>query len=198
MERWSDMTKDYTAATIRLEKSYQSMQLARKVIAAEVRAEFRAKERAEIERRQLAVKVAFAQEMAEEMAAGLPGNIIREKVLRTRDWGRWVDYRDLAGIEPERVTAQKARQAREQAENPFEWSSTRDVLIVRLNSRGEPLATPLEYDMTTNRFTGGVWWPDLVGGDDTPETEARRGDANINNMVSAEIQRAIDAGEIEA
>ena len=65
------MTKDYTAATIRLEKSYQSMQLARKVIAAEVRAEFRAKERAEIERRQLAVKVAFAQEMAEEMAAGL-------------------------------------------------------------------------------------------------------------------------------
>ena len=191
------MTKDYTAATIRLEKSYQSMQLARKVIAAEVRAEFRAKERAEIERRQLAVKVAFAQEMAEEMAAGLPGNIIREKVLRTRDWGRWVDYRDLAGIEPERVTIANAKRERQLAASPFRWSEDKSVLSVVKNSLGVDVVPPLEYDMGTNRLVGKIWWPDPVGGSDTYERAVRKGDRNLNDLVSAEIQRAIDAGEIE-
>ena len=45
---------------------------------------------------------------------------------------------------------------------------------------------------------GKIWWPDPVGGSDTYERVVRKGDRNLNDLVSAEIQRAIDAGEIEA
>ena len=190
------MSKDYTAAVIRLEQSYLTMQLARKVVAAEVKSEYQAIMRDEIARRQKAAEVAFANDLAIEVAAGVPGNVIREHVLRTRDWGRWTKWRDLAGIDPDRLTLRNALAARAESESSFRWSPEGAILFVLKNSQGVALEPALEYDMSTNRFTGGVWWPDLIGGDDSPERAARKEDPELNNFVSAEIQRALDAEEI--
>lgn len=126
---------DYTAAVIRLENAYSSMQIARKRVADEVRAEFQRAIRDEITRRQHDIEHEFARELRLESERGLPGSVIRAEVLRTQDWGRWKKWRDLADIEPERVTIRNAKEEREaereRATRVFEWRD--GVLYVHRN-----------------------------------------------------------------
>jgi hypothetical protein len=192
------MIHDYTAAVIRLEQSYQSMQLARKRVADEVKMEYRALMRDEIARRQKAAEAQFAGDLAIEHAAGLPGNVIREHVLHTHDWSRWTKWRDLAGIDPDRVTVLDAKKAAQLENATFLWSDDYATLTVKKNSRGKTLSPELVYDMATNtKVRGGLWWPDSQDQDYDIRVMKEDEDFQFRKMVSAEIQRAIDAGEID-
>lgn len=135
--------EDYTAAVIRLETAYLSMQEARRRIAGEVRTNYKIAMRKEIEAKQKSAEIEFARQLAIEAAAGLPGNIIRRDVLHTGDWARWVKWRDLAGIDPDRVTADNAKKARELAERAYRWelvpgSFTGWAFIVSKDEHGNP------------------------------------------------------------
>lgn len=193
--------QDVTAAVIRLERSYESMQIAKKRVADEVRADFRATIRDEIERRQRSLEIEFARELAEEHANGLPGNVIRSKVLRTQDWGRWKKWRELAEIEPERVTLRNLKAEREAANSPFVWADDFSTLTVRKNSLGEQIE-PVVFYMHTNRMIQGRWFPDSNPENSTGLSQADR-DAkesdpkNWRRFVHEEIQRQVDAGNIE-
>lgn len=190
------MIHDYTAAVIRLEQSYQSMQLARKRVADEVKMEYRALMRDEIARRQKAAEAQFAGDLAIEHAAGLPGNVIREHVLHTHDWSRWTKWRDLAGIDPDRVTVLDAKKARQKENAVFLWADDYSTLTVQKDAKGNAIQH-LVYDMTTNSKFGTIWWPDATDRD--ADMAARHGDEGqaFARMVSDEIQRAIDAGHVE-
>lgn len=191
------MIHDYTAAVIRLEQSYQSMQLARKRVADEVKMEYRALMRDEIARRQKAAEAQFAGDLAIEHAAGLPGNVIREHVLHTHDWSRWTKWRDLAGIDPDRVTVLDAKKAAQLENATFLWADDYSTLTVQKNADGTAIA-PLVYKMDTNAKFGGIWWPDATD-KDADMAFRQTGDHGqaYARMVSAEIQRAIDAGHVE-
>lgn len=190
------MIHDYTAAVIRLEQSYQSMQLARKRVADEVKMEYRALMRDEIARRQKAAEAQFAGDLAIEHAAGLPGNVIREHVLHTHDWSRWTKWRDLAGIDPDRVTVLDAKKAAQLENATFLWADDYSTLTVQKDAKSNAIS-PLIYDMTTNSKFGTIWWPDATDRD--ADMATRHGDEGIAfaRMVSEEIQRAIDAGHVE-
>ncbi len=190
-------TKDYTAAVIRLEQAYESMQLARKRAALEVKSEYKARIRDEIARRQKAAEIAFAQELAIEHAAGMPGNVIRENVLHTQDWNRWKKWRDLAEIEPERVTVTNAKKARELENAVFLWSEDYQTLTVKKNSKGISLDPAVIYDMGNLKKMGSYWMADTE--DDDYELAVRKADESYAflKMVTAEIQRAIDAGLLD-
>lgn len=112
---------DYTAAVIRLENAYSSMQIARKRVADEVKAEFQRAIRDEISRRQYEIEHDFAKALRLETERGLPGAVIRAEVLRTQDWGRWKKWRDMADIEPERVTRSNAREENRLASLTYRW-----------------------------------------------------------------------------
>lgn len=190
--------KDYTAAVIRLENSYQSMQLARKRVADEVKMEYRALMRDEIARRQKAAEAQFARDLATEHAAGMPGNVIREHVLHTQDWSRWTKWRDLAGIDPDRVTVQDAKKAAELENATFLWSDDYLTLTVKRNSRGAVLNPPVIYDLNTLRKTAsGRWMPDTADTDYEHLVRTQDEAYAFGKMVSAEIQRQVDAGHVK-
>jgi len=192
------MIHDYTAAVIRLEQSYQSMQLARKRVADEVKMEYRALMRDEIARRQKAAEAAFAQDLAIEHAAGMPGNVIREHVLHTQDWSRWTKWRDLANIDPDRVTVRDAKKAAELENASFIWSEDYATLTVKRNTKGETLLPPVIYEMATKwKSRSGRWEAEAT--DENYERLVRSQDVEyaFGKMVSAEIQRQIEAGNVK-
>ena len=188
---------DWTDRIIELEEAKAAMIAAKKAVKAEAERKARAQARREIADRVDEIEHRFARRLAAANADGMPQGLIRKEVLRTGDWNTWVKYRDLAEIEPERVTVANAKRERQLAASPFRWSEDKSVLSVVKNSLGVDVVPPLEYDMSTNRLVGKIWWPDPVGGSDTYERAVRKGDRGLNDLVSAEIQRAIDAGEIE-
>lgn len=147
--------QDYTAEVIRLEAAYTTMQIARKRVSDEVKAEFRSRIRAEVERRQEEVEAEFARLLKEASERGLPGSVIRAEVLRTQDWGRWKKWRDKGEILPERVVIANAREEKKRANLVFEWIE--NVLHVYKNpATGENLPGTLVYPYytKTGAFTG--------------------------------------------
>lgn len=188
------MSKDYTAAVIRLEEAYWAMKVARKRVADEVKADFQRVIREEIARRQKEIEIDFAKRLKEEADRGLPGGIIRSEVLRTQDWGRWKKWRDLAEIEPDRVALQKAKKEAARANSPYVWADDYATLTVRKNTRGEDIE-PVVYDMSTNRRdAAGRWWPDAT--DQIHEREVARDDRQFLRALHDEIQRQIDEGNV--
>lgn len=188
--------KDYTAAVIRLENSYQSMQLARKRVADEVKMEYRALMRDEIARRQKAAEAQFARDLATEHAGGMPGNVIREHVLHTQDWSRWKKWRDLAGIDPDRVTVQDAKRAAQLENATFLWSEDYAILTVKRNSLGHVLPEPVTYNMANLKKRDKKWNP--IPDDEELYISTIHADEPyaFGKMVNAEIQRQIDAGHV--
>lgn len=162
---------DYTAAVIRLETAYESMKLARKRVTDEIKARHRVQARKEAEAAVLSLEVEFAHALAVEHAAGLPGNVIREEVFHTQDWSRWKKWRDLAEIEPERITVANARvgakEKAEQSKKKYEWID--NVLHWYKWSNGEQMPFPviisdyapqtgrMEFGPTLNRVIGEDW-----------------------------------------
>lgn len=194
--------QDYTAATVRLEAAYESMQIARKRVADEVRAEYRRRIREEIEDRQRSLEYEFARELAAEHARGLPGNVIRTHVLRTQDWGRWKKWRDLAEIAPERVTIRNAKEEREAAEalakSHFRWSDDYATLTVVKNSKGEELETPITYRADTIWIKNELFYARSTSERD--ELNAMRTDTYKGWMTQLhnELEAQIEAGNITA
>lgn len=190
--------QDVTTLIIEAQDARSRMQEAKKRIKAEVRRKYEAQITRETLEDTQDAEIEFARTLARVNASGVSQALLRREVLRTNVWSIWTYWRDLAGMEPERVTVANARAAKLLEASPFRWSEDKSVLSVVKNSLGVDVVPPLEYDMGTNRFVGKIWWPDPVGGSDTYERAVRKGDRNLNDLVSAEIQRAIDTGEIEA
>lgn len=188
---------EYTAAVIRLENAYESMKLAKGRVANEIKARHRVEQRREIEEATRELEHEFATALALENANGLPGDIIRSDVLHTQDWTRWKKWRDLAGIEPERVSARKAKETIARENTPFLWSDDYLTLTVRKNSLGHVLVKPVVYDMTTLHKVRDRWWPE--SDDEENFLTVLREDAQyaFAKMVHTEIQRQIDAGNVK-
>lgn len=193
------MINDYTSAVIRLENAYSSMQLARARAAAEIRAHYREVIKKEVAARQLAAEVEFARALAIEHEAGLPGNVIRTEVLRTNDWNRWKKWRDLAGIDPDRVTRENAKEAKErekQAATGYLWSDDYTVLTIT-KANGKTLAEPVVYDIPADLApynNKGNYWPRARN--DNAELVAARAEEGYHKNLSAEITRQVDAGNV--
>lgn len=194
--------EDHTAAVIRLAEEYESMQVARKVRAVEIRAKYKRLASEAVKEAQHEVEIEFAKRLAEESARGLPGNVIRQEVLRTNDWSRWKKWRDLAQIEPERAVIQRQKQEALQAEKPFRWSEDYRLLTVSKRSDGEALDTPITYVIDENLERGrrtGQFMPLVLGREEDGEwgdLEERRGDRGWYEAITAEIDRQIEKGNV--
>lgn len=188
---------EYTAAVIRLENAYESMKLAKGRVASEIKARHRVEQRREIEEASRELEHEFATALALENANGLPGDIIRSDVLHTQDWTRWKKWRDLAGIEPERVSARKAKDTIARENAVFLWSEDYQTLTVKKNSKGISLDPAVIYDMGNLQKMGSYWIADTE--DDDYELAVRKADESYAflKMVTVEIQRVIDAGHLD-
>lgn len=188
---------EYTAAVIRLENAYESMKLAKGRVASEIKARHRVEQRREIEEATRELEHEFATALALENANGLPGDIIRSDVLHTQDWTRWKKWRDLAGIEPERVSARKAKETIARENAIFLWSEDYQTLTVKKNSKGIALDPAVVYYMGNLKKMGSYWVADTE--DDDYELAVRKADESYAflKMVTAEIQRVIDAGHLD-
>lgn len=185
---------DVTMQVIEAQDARSRMQEAKKRIKAEVRRKYEARINQEVAERSQEAEIEFAKTLARVHASGVSQAILRRDVLRTNVWGVWTYWRDLAEIEPERVSVANAKAARERANATVDLSDDRTVLTVRKNSRGEEVG-PIRYDLSTLRkVRGGLWWPDTEN--EIAEREAVQGDDKFLRMLSDEIQRQIDAGAI--
>lgn len=189
---------DYTAAVIRLENSYASMQIARKRVADEVKAEFQRAIRDEVARRQYEIEHEFAKDLRLESERGLPGSVIRSEVLRTQDWNRWKKWRDMADIEPESIVRRNAKADRAEEERRasllFEWID--GVLHVYRNVVTKAkLPHVVKYPMYNTRGTYVPWFIDEI-----PLLAWLTGDRSEGiktaQAASAEVKRAFEAGEL--
>lgn len=154
---------DYTAAVIRLSDAYESMQLARKRVAEEIKSKHRTLARKEIEAATQDLEIEFANVLALETERGIPGSVVREEVLHSQDWSRWKKWRDLAGLETERSIRQNAKAERdaqkELLKRGFEWNSDHSVLtIYRLPDRDIPAPLVIS-DYRVNAHKWSVGWP---------------------------------------
>lgn len=190
---------DYTAAVIRLENAYESMKLARKRVADEIKARHRLEQRREIEEATREAEYEFAAALAREVSLGLPGNIIREEVLRTQDWSRWKKWRELANLEPERVVLANAKAERARAEAPFVWNDDYTVLTVRRDPSGNALPTPVDLDRKSLfAMAGKHWFMEGAGEENVKLNNAyfREHKLAWAKMLDAEITKQFEAGNL--
>lgn len=193
--------QDVTTLIIEAQDARSRMQEAKKRIKAEVRRKYEAQIKRETAEATEDAEIEFARTLARVNAAGVSQALLRREVLRTNVWDIWTYWRDLAGMEPDRVTVNNAKKVRELANSPFLWSDDLLTLTVRKDSKGKDLAEAVEYDMTTNRKVRGKWWPESgtpeQNGLSDAERAAMKQDTAYLAYISDEIQRAIDAGNID-
>lgn len=187
---------DYTAEIAELEAAYRANRVANASIATEVRSKYRTIIADEIRRRKQEVDLDFAHTLARVKArTDMPLGVIQEHILHTKAWDRWVYWRDLANIEPERVSVSAARDAKRIAGSPFRFSADYSTLTVTKDSTGAELAEPVVYDMTTNQWADNKWWPNSsaegmnISG---AEKAAVEQDKKFRKYVSDYIQTEID------
>lgn len=189
--------KDYTVAVNELRNHYNELTVFKKSVRAQVKAEYEAKMDFEIQSRIEAEEIKFANHVAAvKERESLPVTVIQDHVLRTRTWNRWERIRDLAGIPGEFVRAQDAREAKRLENAAFIWSDDYLTLTVRKNSLGNVLDRPVIYDMTTLKKVTGIWWPHTDDEDNFMKVIRADAQYAFGRMVSAEIQRQIDAGNV--
>lgn len=141
---------DYTREITALQRARIEMQVEQKTNAVTIKAKYAERIRQEIADADEAAKLRFARLLADAHAAGVPQSLLRTEVLRTNAWDRWVYWRDLADIEPERVTIRNAKEEREaenrRATQVYEWQD--GVLYVHRNpATGEALPHVLAYPL---------------------------------------------------
>ena len=188
---------DYTSEILDLVEARGKLRIAKKVIADTVRAEYEVKILREIQDRTAESEAAFARKLKMANAAGLPGGIIRKHVLKTNDWETWKYWRDLAEIEPERVSVANAKEAKKRENASFVWDVEAGMLTTQKNSLGIALVPPVVYDISTLMFRHNLYM--MTATDEDYEDKVMRADAPYAfwKFVSAEIKRAIDNGEID-
>lgn len=147
------MKTDHTVAVNELRRHYNELTAHKKAIRSIVKAEFEAKIDYEIARRIEAEELKFANHLASvKEREGIPVSIIQDHVLRTRTWSRWERYRDLAGLDPEMVSAESGRAAKLELERLFTWEKNPDaengydfVLLKGVNGEPYPMRTGEVY-----------------------------------------------------
>lgn len=190
---------DYTSEIAELSAAYQANRVANATISHEVRNKYRAIIAAEIDERKRETDKKFADHLAAvKSRANLPVGIIQDHVLHTKAWSRWVYWRDLAGLAPEKVSVGLAREANLLEKSHFRWSDDYATVTVVKSVKGEELETPVEYDMSTNQLVGEYYWPDAVS------ESAERAAWEIDGLpawkrqLHAEIEAQIEAGNVPA
>lgn len=130
---------DVTTLVIEAQEARARMQEAKKRLKAEVRIKYEAAMNRDIAAGSAEMEMTFAQTLARVHAQGVSQTILRREVLRTNVWGEWTKWRDLAEIEPERVTAANAKQARKLANLPYRWDAEARTITWLKGPKGEPL-----------------------------------------------------------
>lgn len=139
---------DYTAEIAELQAAYTANRVANATIATDVRSKYRAIIAEEIRVRREETDKKFADHLAlVKERADLPLHVIQDHVLHTKAWNRWTYWRDLANIEPERVTIQNAREAREIANRPYRWSEDFNTMYWLKDRAGKPLKEEIVLKM---------------------------------------------------
>lgn len=194
--------RDLTTLIIEAQEARSRMQEARKRIKAEVRRKYEAQITRETAEATQDAEIDFARVLARVNASGVSQALLRREVLRTNVWSIWTYWRDLAGMEPDRVTASNAKQIRERSEalakSHFRWSDDYGTLTAIKSVKGEELEIPVEYDMGTNQLVGEYYWPDAVS------ESAERAAWEIDGLpawkrqLHAEIEAQIEAGNVPA
>lgn len=190
--------QDVTSLIIEAQDARSRMQEAKKRIKAEVRRKYEAQIKRETAEATEDAEIEFARTLARVNAAGVSQALLRREVLRTNVWDIWTYWRDLAGMEPDRVTVQNAKRTAELENATFLWSDDYLTLTVKRNSRGGVLNPPVIYDLTTLRKTAsGRWMPDTADADYEHLVRTQDEAYAFGKMVSAEIQRQVDAGHVK-
>lgn len=191
------MEHDITSLVIEAQDARSRMQEAKKRIKAEVRRKYEAAMKRDTAEAIQDAEIEFARTLARVNAAGVSQSILRREVLRTNVWDIWTYWRDLAGMDPERVTIQNAKKERERENAVFLWSEDYQTLTVKKNSKGIALDPAVIYYMGNLRKMGSYWMADTE--DDDYELAVRKADESYAflKMVTAEIQRVIDAGHLD-
>lgn len=190
--------QDVTSLIIEAQDARSRMQEAKKRIKAEVRRKYEAQIKRETAEATEDAEIEFARTLARVNAAGVSQALLRREVLRTNVWDIWTYWRDLAGMEPDRVTVQNAKRTAELENATFLWSDDYLTLTVKRNSRGAVLNPPVIYDLTTLRKTAsGRWMPDTADADYEHLVRTQDEAYAFGKMVSAEIQRQVDAGHVK-
>lgn len=194
---------DYTHEILTLQRARIDMQAAKASNRATIKAKYAERIRQEVEDANEAAEIRFARLLAEAHTAGVPQSLLRSEVLRTNVWSRWTYWRDLAEIEPDRITIRDAKKERELENAAFIWSDDYHFLSVKRNSLGRLLDPMVEYTMDNLHKSGSRWFPDLADRSaeaDQYEIEVSRADGPeyaYRKFVHAEIQRVIDAGLLD-
>lgn len=160
---------DVTMQVIEAQEARSRMQEAKKRIKAEVRRKYEAQMNLEIAERSQDAEVEFARTLARVHASGVPQSVLRRDVLRTNVWGVWTYWRDLAQIEPERVTVANAKEAQRLANAPFRWETSDENkfgfnLVLTRDEKGEliePEATLTDIRIEADGKLSA--WPNIFG-----------------------------------
>lgn len=193
---------DVTMQVIEAQEARSRMQEAKKRIKAEVKRKYEARITQEVAERSAEAEYEFARTLAKVHASGVSQAILRRDVLRTNVWGVWTYWRDLAEIEPERVTISNAKKEREQAEafanSHFRWSDDYATVTVIKNAKGEELETPVIYTMDTIRMKGELFY--ALPTSDSEELRAMKTDTYRGWMdqLHTELEAQINAGNVTA
>lgn len=98
----------------------------------------------------------FAAELHDAVKGGLPGGLVREHVLHTQDWNRWRKWRDLAGLDPERVSIRNAKEEAIKAKREaapytlrYDNGALTGLMDVFRNHRGETIL-PLAFKFSVS------------------------------------------------
>lgn len=143
---------DYTVVVTELQMARSAYRKVKKDVAADVRSEFEVAILKEIGTRTKAAEAEFATRIQAAVASGVPQSIIRKEVLRTNDWDTWVHWRDLAGVDPERVTRDNAREAKLLADRPYRWSDDFTEVTWLRDLKNKELAKPIRVAVDFNHL----------------------------------------------
>jgi len=188
--------QDVTSLIIEAQDARSRMQEAKKRIKAEVRRKYEAQIKRETAEATENAEIEFARTLARVNAAGVSQALLRREVLRTNVWDIWTYWRDLAGMEPDRVTVQNAKRTAELENATFLWSEDYAILTVKRNSLGHVLPEPVTYNMANLKKRDKKWNP--IPDDEELYISTIHADEPyaFGKMVNAEIQRQIDAGHV--
>lgn len=148
-------------ALAKLRREYVDLTVQKKVVRAQVKADFEVKIQMEIQRRVAEAEAEFARHLAAEKERhDLTVSSIQDEVLRTRTWTRWEKWRDMADIEPERVSIQFSREKRRDDEKPYRIEG--GAVIVTRNADGPVEEFRIE-NVDVSKTGVYVFWPYLDG-----------------------------------
>lgn len=125
---------DITQLIVEAQTARSIMQDKKKKIKGDIRRKYEAAIAMETAEATQEAEYDFARTLARVHAAGVSQAILRRQVLRTNVWDVWTYWRDLAQIEPERVTIRAAKEGKDKQKEllkrGFEWNSEYSLLTV--------------------------------------------------------------------